>query len=51
MGPPRIGGVWGGRPPGWQQSSSMVKSSGRDGRKDWTTASATMVCRAQQPQS
>ena len=25
--------------------------SGRDGRNDWTTARATIVCRAQQPQS
>ena len=70
MGPPRSGGVWGGRPPeeigraskerrgpGARPcgppvfSSSMVNGSGRDGRNDWTMARATMVCRAQQPQS
>ena len=33
------------------RSSSTVNDSGRDGRNDWTTASATIVCRAQQPQS
>ena len=32
-------------------SSSMEMPMGRDGRNDWTTARATMVCRAQQPQS
>ena len=32
-------------------SSSMVMPMGREGRKDWTMARATMVWRAQQPQS
>ena len=29
----------------------MVNGSGRDGLKDWSTASATIVCRAQHAQS
>ena len=33
------------------RSSATVNGSGRDGRKDWSTASATIVCRAQQAQS